>query len=316
VPAFPSVDILAAIGFAYVGGLLPSGGRDGDRPQPLAWAGAAVVAVLALGNAASWHPYELAAFNQVLGGAAAGERAFQVGWGEGYEQAADWLNTQPDITGVVVATQRTEMLQPYMRGGAQVTAPLGPDALPDQSGYVVVYIRDVQGGSALPPFDQFFGRQEPLHTVEIEGVPYAWIYQVPPPVAQRRPADLGDRIHLRGYAIDGEPRAGTQMTLNLFWGTSAQPPVDYNLFVHLIGADGKRYVQVDPPLETSNWGANRFVTTPIPIVLPHELPSGTYYLDIGLYNVANGQRLPVAGYLGDRLDNGPGSLDLAQIVVP
>src|SRR5207245_7739262 len=64
----------------------------------------AVVALAAIGNAAWWHPYGIAYFNQALGGAPLGARMFLAGWGEGFEQVADWLNRQPDITGVVTVS--------------------------------------------------------------------------------------------------------------------------------------------------------------------------------------------------------------------
>src|SRR5439155_1767849 len=103
---------------------------------------AGAVAVASLANVAFWHPYEIAAYNQALGGARAGAYAFLTGWGEGLEQAADWLNAQPDITGVRVATTQPGALQPYMRDGAQAVA--ASDQLPDRNGYLVGYVRSTQ----------------------------------------------------------------------------------------------------------------------------------------------------------------------------
>src|SRR5690349_24449843 len=59
-----------------------------------------IVSLAAIVNAAWYHPYGIAYFNQALGGAQAGAGTFLYGTGEGMEQVAAWLNQQPDITGV------------------------------------------------------------------------------------------------------------------------------------------------------------------------------------------------------------------------
>src|SRR5262245_12290188 len=206
IPAFPMVDILAAVGLLAlivfcVRGASRLIGRElaapslGDHPGVAALRtdrhGSAkrsaffnldvailtVVGLAAVINAAWYHPYDIVYFNQALGGASIGARTFLAGWGEGFDQVAEWLNQQPDITGVVTVSAMGSSLQPYMRKGADVSGPDG-NALPHKSGYVVVYIRQVQDGQTVPPFDQFYGHGVPLHTVSIHGVDYAWIYQV------------------------------------------------------------------------------------------------------------------------------------------
>ena len=61
------------------------------------------------------------------------------------------------------------------------------DADPAETGYMVVYARNVQEGPPDYPFDQFYDRVTPIHVVEIHGVPYVWIYQVRQPVPRRMP---------------------------------------------------------------------------------------------------------------------------------
>jgi hypothetical protein len=257
--------------------------------------------VAVVGNVAWWHPYHIAAFNQVLGGAAVGSRTFSVGWGEGLEQVAAWLNQQPDITGVVTVADKTLLLNPYLKHGAQATAPDDDGTLPEPAGYVVVYIYQVQG-TLFPPFDQFYPHATPLHTVRIHGVEYAWVYQVPPPVAHPLPADFGTALHLRGFAVAGaeeHPAAsgtlqpGGTVTFTLFWQTTQPPPTDYWLFAHLVDADGQRYAHADIPYPTSTWSANRFITTEVPLTIAPDAPPGEYTLFIGLYDAASGERLPL-----------------------
>jgi Dolichyl-phosphate-mannose-protein mannosyltransferase len=315
VPAFPALDILAAVGLAWVASQLPrlirgSGtGARAIRPR-IAYIATAAVAFLAMVNAALWHPYGITYFNPALGGPSMGAQVFLEGWGEGFEQVAAWLNQQPDITGVVTISPMVSSLRPYMRRRAQVSDPSGSN-LPDKSGYVVVYIRQVQGGAPDPPFDQFYGRAAPLHTVRIHGVDFAWIYRIPPPVAIARPADFGPDIHLRGFEQQGAMQKGQRVDFKLFWETRNAPAIDYTLFAHLIGPDGKRYSQVDIPYPTRSWGTRQYVTTDLPIDLPPNAPAGQYRLTIGLYDPASGQRVALAAT--DRLDpalDGPDALPL------
>jgi 4-amino-4-deoxy-L-arabinose transferase-like glycosyltransferase len=296
VPAFPAIDILAAVGlhgaFVALRRALPGGPWASRSPALGATLLAALVGGAGIVNVVAWHPYEIGAFNQLLGGARAGAATFVVGWGEGLEQAAAWLNQQPDITGVTVAALRTEPLQAYLRAGAQAVAPQTSRFAPD-TGYAVVYLPDVQGGQPLPPFDVPFGWAHPAHEVVIQGVTYAWIYQLPPPVTHQLPVQFGPGLRLRGYALDAEPQPGKQLTMTLYWGTNAHPPSDVALFVHVLGSDGTRYAQVDPELPVEAWGPNRFFTTPIPLALPATLAAGQYELVIGVYDRATGERMPL-----------------------
>lgn len=315
-PAFPMLDILAAFGIYSVGSVicrhlwrLPAAGRRSATTLLLS-----LVALLSITNAATWHPYSIAAFNQALGGAPAGARTFAVGWGEGYELVAAWLNQQPDITGVGTLSRLPIVQNPYMRRGANAQNPQS-GALPPATGYAVVYISQVQGSPPAAPFDQFYGRAVPLHTVQIEGVEYAWIYQVPPPVAQLRPAAFGDALHLRGFEQQGQPTPGATLLFRLQWEVNASLPADYNLFVHLVNSEGTRVAQLDPAYPTTQWEPGRFQTTEIPLTLPPDLPPGEYKLLIGLYDpAAAGARLPLGSpHTADPALSGSNALLLATL---
>jgi 4-amino-4-deoxy-L-arabinose transferase-like glycosyltransferase len=314
-PAFPALDIVAAGGLValarygsqVVGCRLQIGQRATLRnraahkatpPTTLNWTalfGLTALLVPTIATLVAMHPYHIAYFNPLLGGTAAGARTFVVGWGEGYEQAAAWLNAQPDITGVVTVSAMTPTLQPYLRPGAQAVAPR--TALPAEAGYVVVYIEQVQRGNVLPPFDQFYGQATPLHTFEVGGIPYGWIYQVPPPVAQALDVGFGDTITLRGADV-GSLQPGAPLALRLFWSARGAPPADYTLFVHLIDPAGAKLAQADVPpggeRPTSAWRAGRYSTTDVSLPLPATLAPGSYQLLVGLYDPATGARLPVA----------------------
>jgi hypothetical protein len=313
VPAFPALDILAAVGLVWGAQHMARLLSVRRYVARVGWAVAGVVGVLAMLNVAWWHPYSIAAFNQALGGAPAGARVFSMGWGEGYPQVADWLNQQPDVTGVKTASIMIPVLNPYLRHGAQAVTPRG-DTLPEQTGYVVVYIYQAQG-TVFAPFDRFYG-QEPLHTVTIHGVPYAWVYQAPPPVARSRPAVFGEHIHLRGFEMLTDPRRGQVLTLKLFWRVARPVPADYWLFAHLYGPDGQRRAQVDLPYPIEGQQNRPYLTTELPLLLPEDAPAGSYRLIIGLYNPDSGQRVPLASeHTADPALAGENALLLTQFEI-
>jgi len=317
-PVFPALDILAAVGLLAIGAWVAEQIALRRNAEPgsssIVRALAATIALLAVANAAWWHPYGEVAFNQLLGGAQAGARSFFFGTGEGMQLVARWLNEQPDITGVVTISPMVPALQPYLRRGAQAVEPRG-GPMPQKAGYVVVYGRQSQRERPAPPFDQFYGRATPLHVVTIHGVNYAWIYQVPPPVARERPASFGAGIQLRGFTA-GSARRGQPLTFKLVWDVAAAPPADYMLFAHLIGANGQHFAQVDLPYPTSGWQPGRYVTTDLPIALSGDMPAGQYRLSIGLYEPASGRRLALTS--ADALDpalDGADALLLTQFVL-
>jgi 4-amino-4-deoxy-L-arabinose transferase-like glycosyltransferase len=285
-PAFPAADILAAAGLASV---LSSPSGRGRR----AAAATAALGAVAVANAVSWHPYGIAAFNQLLGGAPAGANTFLIGWGEGLEQAAAWLNQQPDIAQTQVATEIKDSLGRYLAPGARVLTPR-KDITPG-IGYVVVYARYVQGEAPDPPFDQFYGRAEPAHVVQIHGVPYAWIYQVAPATAQPSAAEFGGALRLRGYTLAAQPGQAGAYALRLAWQATQPLADDYAAFVHLIGPDGQRYAQLDPRVPSAGLAARRYLTTDLVLQLPANAPPGQYRLVIGLYEPASGRRLALGG---------------------
>ncbi|KAB8139920.1 glycosyltransferase family 39 protein [Chloroflexia bacterium SDU3-3] len=283
VPAFPAVDVLAAVGLA---GALA---RISLRRVRQA-AAAALVAAAAL-NLAFWHPYSIASFNQLLGGAQAGADDFLVGWGEGLEQVAAWLNEQPDSQGAWVATTLKSPLAAYLRPGMHVMQP-NLD-MPEKIRYVVVYVRNAQGGPPAPPFDRYYQYGTPAHTVSIHGVPYAWIYQVQPQITTASGASFGDALALRGFSLDvGDAGA---VALKLAWQTTRAGQSDYAAFVHVLGPDGQRYAQLDPQLATGGLGVGRFLTSELPFSLPADAPAGTYRVLLGTYDPATGQRLALGG---------------------
>jgi hypothetical protein len=198
---------------------------------------------------------------------------------------------------------RVTSLRPYLRDGAQADFPKG-DQLRDRTGYLVIYLPQVQSGQVDGVFRQFYSHVAPLHTVRIHGVDFAWIYRAPAQAAHARPAVFGPGIRLYGFDRSGSARPGQTLHFTLVWDAAAPPPKDYWLFAHLIGPGDRRYAQIDQPYPTSQWSPGRFATTDLPIALPPDAPPGDYRLAIGLYDQPTGQRLALATTAPDAMAAG------------
>lgn len=312
-PAFPMVDILAAAGLC--GALNGALGMVKQRrsvlpPSRIRNLVVLLAGALALANAWFWHPYAIAAANQWLGGAAVAARTFAVGWGEGHEQVAAWLNQRPDIRGVATVARLPVTLQPYMQRGATTLAPRD-DALQPDTGYVVVYISQQQDGVVPPPFDAFYGRVPPLFTAYIHGVAYAWVYQAPPKVEHMSDARFGDALSLHGYNLAVGPDRGRTLALLLTLFVHDAPPPGVRLFAHLVGSDGQRVTQADLPLPVDTWSPGSYVRQELPLALPGNLLPGRYRLFAGIYDPVSGARLPLGGVVpADPALAGPDATEL------
>jgi hypothetical protein len=113
---------------------------------------------------------------------------------------------------------------------------------------------------------------------------------------QKVGADFGVDLRLLGY--DFEPLVdGLDVTLH--WQALRRMDAIYKFFIHLYDAENNELVaQMDVMARdwsylTTWWEARE--VEPVEIELPlSEVPSGQYWLGVGVYNAANGERLPVS----------------------
>jgi hypothetical protein len=102
-------------------------------------------------------------------------------------------------------------------------------------------------------------------------------------------------ILLRGYDLNPLDRA---LELTLYWESLAPTPLDWTTFVHLRNLAGETIAQQDGPTgggryPTSLWDKAEIVADKIIVPLPSQLSATDCYLVVGLYNLADGTRLPV-----------------------
>ncbi len=113
-------------------------------------------------------------------------------------------------------------------------------------------------------------------------------------------AELGKAVKLLGtdLAPGATSAPGETLKIQLQWQAMRTLHTDYTVFAHLLGPDGKLVAQQDKqPLDgffpTSRWLPGQTVADSYQLALPTDAAPGQYTLEVGLYNLADGQRLPV-----------------------
>jgi 4-amino-4-deoxy-L-arabinose transferase-like glycosyltransferase len=172
-PIVPMLAVLAALGVWKAGAWL--GGRAGLAGVVGSVVAAGIAILLQAQNLVGSYPYYLAYYNPLLGGATGAAERVMVGYGEGLDQVADWLNARPNATSLWVGAHSFDILQPQIDGQGESLR----DRVPSQADYIVLYRFQLQVGQSPRVIDQYLGRRDPLLVVQINGLDYAYVYPGP-----------------------------------------------------------------------------------------------------------------------------------------
>jgi hypothetical protein len=170
-PAYPMLVVLGAIGLWLV-----------LRRRPGSAARWAAVVGLGVGQAAllfSVHPYPLSFFNPLLGGSQLARQLVVVGWGEGTEQVAAYLDQQPNAANIVVTSLYNHLIDAQFTGRGV--------RLPDwrEADYLADYVNMDQRHLVPGPLVSLVRMQSPVLTIRINGLEYVRVYRIPPELKQR-----------------------------------------------------------------------------------------------------------------------------------
>ena len=111
--------------------------------------------------------------------------------------------------------------------------------------------------------------------------------------------NFGDRVLVLAAKVGRrEARPGDVIPVALRWRALRSLNVDYTVFVHLVGPDGRLHGQVDSwPVQgshpTSQWSVEGEVVDPYEVRLDGDAPPGDYRVEVGLYELETMERLPV-----------------------
>jgi len=155
-------------------------------------------------------------------------------------------------------------------------------------------------------YDPSTGSQ--LHSVVVGQLKMA-SKELQTPKLKAQSFSLDSKVALIGYEVDRtEFRAGEEIHLTLYWRAEAEMRTDYTVFTHLIDDEGNIWGQMDSqPLEgdypTSFWDIGEVIEDGYALAIREDAPAGLYRLEVGMYELTTGQRLPVLGDDGEAKDN-------------
>lgn len=176
-----------------------------------------------------------------------------------------------------------------------------------QAGAVVRSFADISLPAELPTgrYDvalDVSGQEFLLGKLEVAGRPHL---MDGPPAQTPADAGFGGLVRLVGVDAPATLRAapGEAVVLPLFWQAEQTPAMPLVRFVHLLGAEEAPLAQQDSaPCEGAcpapGWLPGERLVDVATLLLPDDLPPGSYALAVGWYDAGTLQRLPVEGAQG------------------
>jgi hypothetical protein len=316
-PIYPIAEILAALGLYQLGTLLVRGFgryRGTVLSGRSAWAfSLAVAAILQAGFTLPHYPYYLTYYNPLVGGGRLAPQVYYVGWGEGLDQMARYLNQKPGAAQLEVSSWYHRELVPFFLGSADRLDPKGDtDLMPwHTADYVVFYLNQVQRDNPSQALVNYIRSLEPEHVVHLKGIDYAWLYRTPEPIpddvvpAQHvQRARFGEDLALLGYDVDGSqvPLDG-KVRVSLYWEGLREMEADYRVFLDLVNGvyhvwgkqDGRPYWDGYP---TNQWPKGLVLKDVREIGIWPGTPPGSYQVAVSVYDPASGRWLSPARATG------------------
>lgn len=121
---------------------------------------------------------------------------------------------------------------------------------------------------------------------------------------------LGEGIELLGYSIEDPQRPrrpGETLNVTLRWRAEGAVKEDYTVFLHLLDAQEQVWGQRDSQpgsgfAPTSSWQPGEVLDDRYGVPVAADAPAGEYRLELGMYLLATGERLPVLDAAGNPVD--------------
>jgi len=128
-------------------------------------------------------------------------------------------------------------------------------------------------------------------------------------------AQFGDAIELLGYDL---ARANDALALTVYWRSRAETRTNWTVFAQLLGdvnspAGSPVWAQDDSQpgrgtYPTSHWRVGEMVIDHYRLPLS-AVPRGSYWLEMGLYDLETGARLPAKDASGARMEKDSAKLE-------
>jgi hypothetical protein len=312
---FPFLDLLAAVGWWGIFKLTYSfiqqkfqvdkPHANSHVPATIYYLLSSILLVFHLLPVFTYYPYYLTYFNPLMGGPTRASQTTLMGWGEGMEQAAAYLNTKPNAERLYVASTPSQTLLPYFVGTGEN---FYTNDIAFRADYVVLYLAQMQRLAPSPEIINYFQAQAPEKIITIHDVPYAKIYLGPKLILTDIPSEatpinigLGDIIRLAGYRVsNSQAKRSSEETSNLhltlYWHALAPLTVNYTISVRARAADGRLLVQQDSwpvngLLPTSQWRQGDYVADTHALDIPEVDHTQVDHFEVVVYNAETGETL-------------------------
>jgi hypothetical protein len=322
-PAFPALDVLAALGWVAVGhwGMR----RLGDSISiNLPISSILLLAAFLIHGLLGFvhYPYYLTYYNPLTGGARTASLVLFAGWGEGLDQAARWLNAQPNAENLRVVAWYADGPFSYFFRGQEVTVGESSPLYWLDTDYTVVYVNQWQRQLPSPEAIAYFAEQTPVYSVRNGGLDLVHIYDLRNTllpefvdIGKESVADFGGQIRLSAYEIPQMVIApGNELPITLYLQSLAPMTVNYNALVRLIDQNGDELWREDRwpwGAPTSDWPLREIRPDGHTVVIPAEAAPGLYKLTLSFYDPATFAPLPVTAIGDDQvLDAGTRDITL------
>lgn len=288
-PLYPMLDAVAAVGLWSL-----------VRSRRVVWQNALIGLVMAVNLVfiVITAPYYFTYYNPLVGGIKAAAQSVSIGWGEGLDLAADYLNSKPNAGRIKASAWYGSTFAPYFQGETIRYAPeqkgnaLGGD-------YVIFYINQLQRHYPDGEIWAYVSRNFTFEkSIVLNGVEYASIYTGPGIGHYVEDQTYKGIAGLLGWdwtgAISpdaGPVPAGSDLPLDLYWEYLGKAPEE-QFFIRLIGADGNAWAETvtrpAAPVPAQPWREGQIIKEAGVLSLPADMPPGEYTVQPGFYTRAPG----------------------------
>jgi 4-amino-4-deoxy-L-arabinose transferase-like glycosyltransferase len=282
--------------------------------------------ILQTASALPHHPYYFTYYNPAAGGTHLASRVLLVGWGEGLDQAARYLNANKDAESLKTASWYGE--RTFIQFFTGQLYPLSRGSLFwNRIDYTVLYVNQVQRGLPNLPLVSCLRSLEPEYIVHIAGLDYVWIYALPRPLPDcalplqnAEYMQFGESLLFLGYEIVERPGAfDGKLRVNLYWRALREMEEDYTIYLKLINDAYHIWGQQDSRpywggLPTNSWKEGQVIGDPREIAVLPGTPQGLYQIEVILYDLHSGRTLEPLG--GEKLLLGPVEVPRLESLTP
>jgi len=131
----------------------------------------------------------------------------------------------------------------------------------------------------------------------------------PPPMEHPLSANLGNLVQLLGYDLTTDRlKPGDTLQLILYWQALNKMETNFTVFTHLLDENNRIWGQkdnrpVNNTYPTTEWIKGEIVVDRYDIIVDGDAPPGEYTLEIGIYDLATSERVPILHAQGQVKDN-------------